>query len=88
MTTTVNETPAASSAKPLFKARGGDGVELAVWPVESEKGPGHRFTLERSYKDKNDQWQRTNSFSPYNAGDLIKILIEYTAWATAQRSDR
>jgi len=88
MTTTNQETPAANTAKPLFKARGGDGVELTVWPVESEKGPGHRFTMERSYKDKNDQWQRTGSFGPYNTGDLLKVLIEYTAWASTQRSER
>lgn len=59
--------------RPETKFKAG-GVTATIWKNEHEKN-GQKIetlsmTLERSYKNKDDEWKTTNS---YSAGDLIKI---------------
>lgn len=67
-----------SSKKPVFKARAGR-VSVAVWEIEAEVEGGemrsfHTVSLERSYKDKDEQWQTTSQLSGRDIGDAIALL--------------
>lgn len=61
-------------------------VEVSIWKNESEKGDYHSISFQRSYKDKEGNWQTTNSLK---VNDLPKALIalgkayEYVALKTS-----
>lgn len=63
-----------SENKPEKKYRSG-GVVATIWKNEKEKdGKKMEFytiNIERSYKDKNDEWATTNS---YKSNDLHKVI--------------
>lgn len=47
-------------------------VEVSVWKNESSKGSFRSISFERSYKDKDGNWQSTKSL---RVDDLPKALI-------------
>ena len=53
-------------------------ISAAVWRREAGGNTFHSVTIDRSYKDEDGNWQRTNS---YDVGDLfiVKILAEKAA---------
>ena len=57
--------------QPEHKFKAG-AVEVAVWKNEGENGDFNSVSIHRSYKDKEGNWQSTNSFK---ANDLPKALI-------------
>jgi hypothetical protein len=61
--------------KPEAKIRVG-AVTASIWKREAKKD-GNTFTvrqvsLDRTYKDKNDEWQSTNS---YDTNDIPKAIL-------------
>jgi hypothetical protein len=57
------EAPSAGN-RPVAKFRHG-GIELAVWPNQTEGGTMFNTTISNSYKDdKTGEWKATASFSP------------------------
>ena len=69
------ETPTGVKKKPLKKIRV-SGVTITFWENDSETGTYATATLERSYKDKADQWQTTNSFASIDLDKLDVALQE------------
>jgi len=53
-------------------------ISAAVWRREAGGNTFHSVTIDRSYKDEDGNWQRTNS---YDVGDLfiVKLLAEKAA---------
>jgi len=59
-------------AKPIKKFSAG-GVQVAVWENEGKEGKQfYSVSIDRRYKDKNDEWKSTNSFK---ATDLPKAVL-------------
>lgn len=60
--------------QPIKRVRAGL-VSVAVWENEigegKEKFIGHSFTMQRSYKDKEGEWQQSQSF---NKSDIPLLL--------------
>ena len=51
--------PASPGPAPEHKVHYGR-VDVAVWKREAEERTFYSFSISRSYKDKDDQWQRTS----------------------------
>jgi hypothetical protein len=68
---------AEQKPRPVHKAKLG-ALQLAVWANEHESdGTSHTFhtmTLERNYKDKSDEWQKTTQLRESDLGDAIALL--------------
>ncbi len=62
---------------PAFKSQSGS-VQLAVWQndanVDGEERTFYTVTMERSYKDRNDEWQKTTQLRQSDLGDAIACL--------------
>ena len=55
---------AQTGNRPVAKFRHG-GIELAVWPNQTEGGTIYNTTISNSYKDEQSgEWKTTGSFSP------------------------
>lgn len=58
--------------KPVKKFSAG-GVQVAVWENEGKNGKQfYSVSIDRRYKDSNDQWKSTNSLK---AADLPKAIL-------------
>lgn len=65
--------------KPIHKIRAG-GVVATVWENERENKDGNKYTsksvtIERSFKDQEDNWQTTNSFNIVDLAKLQAVLM-------------
>jgi hypothetical protein len=70
--------------RPEHKIRYGR-VEVAIWKRESGENTWHAFTVSRSYRDKDQQWQRSNSLDEEDLLPAAKALEEAYSWVQAQR---
>lgn len=65
-------------SRPVHKAKLGS-LQLAVWENEYEGETGtrtfHTVTLERNYKDKHDEWQKTSQLRESDIGDALALLV-------------
>jgi hypothetical protein len=59
-------------------------VRAAVWLNESEAGTWASVTVSRLYKDKEDKWQDTTSFSRDDLPLLIKVVDRVHSWLYQQ----
>jgi hypothetical protein len=64
--------------KPEAKFKSG-AIQCTVWrqEVETEDGKkfdNYNFTIDRSYKDKNDEWKHTSSFRKRDTTNVIAVL--------------
>ena len=70
---------AAKKTLPVHKAKLGF-VQLAVWAnehkVDGAPRTFHTITLERNYKDDNDEWQKTTQLRARDLGNAIALLQE------------
>ena len=57
------------SNKPTKTLRDG-AISATIWKNEGEKGIYYSVDLSRSYKNGNDEWKETNS---YSGADLLKV---------------
>ena len=65
---------------PVHKAGLGP-LQLAVWENEHQTEDGelrtfHTVTVERNFKNKNDEWQKTSQLREGDLGDAIALLQE------------
>ncbi len=53
-------------------------MQIAVWAnthqVEGENRTFHTITMERSYRDQDEQWQKTSQLRERDLGDAIALL--------------
>jgi hypothetical protein len=68
---------AQQKPRPVHKARLGS-LQLAVWANEHETESNthifHTIMLERNYKDKGDEWQKTTQLRESDLGDAVALL--------------
>jgi hypothetical protein len=69
---------AQGGTRPVAKFRHG-GIELAVWPNQTEGGTMYNTTITNSYKD-GEEWKTSTSFSPT---DLL-VVAELSRQAFAK----
>ncbi len=63
-------------------------ILATLWKNHSENGPWFNVTFSRSYKDANDEWKSTDSFT---AGDLLllaKLANEAHTWIIQKHHER
>ncbi len=51
-------------------------LEVSVWENEGENGKWYSVKVERSYKDKNDEWQKTTSINSKHISILKDLLTQ------------
>ena len=70
----ANETDAGQPAnkKPVANFRLAS-VEASVWSNQSDKGEFYNITFQRRYQDKDQQWQTSHSYGPFDALALAKV---------------
>ena len=60
-------------------------VDVAIWKRQGEGGTWYSTSLSRSYKDKDDQWQRTTNLDEEDLLPAARALEEAYAWMQGQR---
>jgi hypothetical protein len=61
-------------------------VDVAVWQRQTDDGRAwYSFTLSRSYKDRDDRWQRTSSLDEDDLLAAAKALERAYDWVQQQR---
>jgi hypothetical protein len=61
-------------------------VDVAVWRRQADDGrTWYSFTVSRSYKDRDDTWQRTTSLDEEDLLPAAKALERAYDWAQQQR---
>lgn len=77
--------PSQAGATPEHKVHYGR-VDVAAWRRQAEDGRAwYSFTVSRSYKDRDDKWQRTASLDEEDLLPAAKALDEAYEWAQRQR---
>lgn len=61
-------------SKPIAKKQSGQ-VQMSVWQGEYNGKPTYSFTFQKSYKDKNGQWQNTNFFNQTDLADVFFLAM-------------
>ena len=68
---------ADTKTPPVFKSSL-EGVHLVIWAneheVEGETRVFHTINLERNYRDKDDEWQKTTQLRQSDLGSAIALL--------------
>ena len=72
------------SRTPDYKVQYGR-VQAAVWKREIDERTSFSVSLTRSYRDKQDQWQRTTSLDEDDLLPAAKALDDAYAWIQEQR---
>ena len=71
-----------STNRPVENFRDG-AIQVAVWPRQGQNGTFYEIERTRSYKDKNDEWQKTTLISER---DMLKARrLEDQAYDAIQR---
>ena len=61
-------------------------VDVAVWRRQAEDGRAwYSFTVSRSYKDRDDKWQRTSSLDEEDMLPAARALERAYDWVQEQR---
>jgi hypothetical protein len=60
-------------------------VDLAIWKRQGEGGSWYSTSITRSYKDKDDQWQRTPNLDEEDLLPAARALEEAFTWMQTQR---
>lgn len=71
--------------KPVHEIRYGT-VRVAIWERELDRGGiAHSIRPDNSYRDKEEEWQTTQYFSPSEAADLALALQDARRWCNNRR---
>ena len=73
------------NSKPVHRVRYG-AVSVAIWENQSATGAFHNATVERTYRDKEDKPQSTNSFGLTDIALLNLALTEAAQWINEKRA--
>ena len=57
-------------------------VTAAIWQKEQDGETFYDVQLNRSYKDKHDEWQTTDNFSLFDVFAAIRALCDAAAYLT------
>jgi hypothetical protein len=79
--------PAAPGNQPIHRVRISR-VQAAIWQNSGENGPWYNVTFSRSYKDANDEWKSTDSFSVDDLLLLAKVADEAHTWIIQKPHER
>src|SRR3954453_21907365 len=79
----AEQDPQATRA-PDYKAHYGR-VQVAVWGREHEGRTSYSVSVTRSYRDKQEQWQRTTQLDEDDLLPAAKALDDAYAWIQRQR---
>lgn len=61
-------------------------VDVAIWKRQGEGGTSwYSTSISRSYKDKDDQWQRTSNLDEEDLLPAAQALEEAYSWTQTQR---
>ena len=63
-------------------------ISAAIWQHESENGTWYNVTLSRSYKDANDEWKSSDSFSADDLLLVAKVANEAHSWIIQKQQER
>ena len=72
----MDKTP-QTSTQPEAKFKSG-AVVASIWKNEGQNGPYRTVTLTRSYKDRDENWQRTKTLRPKDMGDVAIVSVQVT----------
>lgn len=64
-------------------ALGNFGPRITIW--ENDKGPRYSLVLDRSYKDANGQWQRTQTMDGHDAPSAAFLYGQAADWISRQQ---
>lgn len=79
----MDETKNTPPAKTIRYGR----IEAAIWKRQGEQGPWYSVTLSRSYKDADDQWQRSDNLSRDDLLTAAKALDQAHSWIVAREHE-
>ena len=85
--TTEQEPKATTRNQPVHRIRIFP-IECAIWKNQSENGTWYNVTLSRSYKDANDEWKSTDSFSADDLLLVAKVADEAHSWIIQKQQER
>ena len=68
----MEQTQQSSTQKPVAKMKSG-AVVGTVWQNEGQNGPFYTITFSRSYKDREDNWQRTTNLRQKDMPDVQTV---------------
>ncbi len=63
-------------------------IDAAVWQHAGDNGTWYNVTFSRSYKDANDEWKSSDSFSADDLLLLAKIANEAHTWIMQKQHER
>ena len=86
---TTQQQPKAAAARkqPVYRIRKFR-IEAAIWEHQSENGTWYNVTLSRSYKDTNDEWKSSDSFSADDLLLVAKVANEAHSWIIQKQQER
>ena len=62
-------------------------VEAAIWQNRGESGTWYNVTLSRSYKNANDEWKSSDSFSVDDLLVVAKVANEAHSWIIQKQQE-
>ena len=63
-------------------------IHGAIWQNSGDNGPWYNVTFSRSYRDANDDWKSTDSFSVDDLLVLAKVANEAHTWIIQKQHER
>ena len=74
-----NNTMAKTANKPVHEIRMGR-IKAAIWENETQNGTRHNVTVQRIYKDEQQEWQSSDSFGRDDLPLLAKVVDQAHTW--------
>jgi hypothetical protein len=74
-----------NKTKPIEQFRLG-GINASIWKRETDGKVFYFASIDRSYKNNDGKWKRTNSFSPEELPLVAQLAGQAQAYIAAQRS--
>ena len=79
--------PALAGNQPVHRIRISR-IHGAIWQNSGDNDPWYNVKLSRSYKDANDDWKSTDSFSVDDLLVLAKVANEAHSWIIQKQHER
>jgi hypothetical protein len=87
MAASTKSKPKKDKKRPVHEIRIGR-IRAAIWENESENGTFHNVTLSRLYKDDDDQWRDSASFSRDDLPLVAKVCDQVHSWIFQQAAEK
>jgi len=73
--------------KPIHQEKAGS-IRAAIWENDGREGVFYTFTLERLYKDKEERWASTSTFSHRDASNISAAAAMASAWIATRVAEQ